>query len=161
MAWADVLQEADNSNAKCVTPRVCPTDTIAPTPRVTSCVSLRAAGLLKSQPAVPHVSRRVDAPKDAATGEHDDGVLLAKGMKTAGKCRECARTIDVGSAAWFNKEGALGKKITCNDCHVRKLDPLADKLAPPEPETKAKKRCASAAPRPCLHPGPRACVATH
>lgn len=64
----------------------------------------------------------MDSGKASSPQVHDDGVLMASGLKTAAKCRECARTLDVGSSAWFNKEGTLGKKITCNDCHLRKLD---------------------------------------
>jgi hypothetical protein len=43
----------------------------------------------------------------------------------------------------FNKEGAPGKKITCNECHVRKLssdDPLMDMAPSAEAKTVSKKR---------------------
>ena len=62
---------------------------------------------------------------------------MANGLKNAAKCRECARTIDVGSSAWFNKDGAQGRKITCSDCHQRKVeDPSGEKAPPPETEKK-------------------------
>ncbi|KAL1510775.1 hypothetical protein AB1Y20_007061 [Prymnesium parvum] len=78
-------------------------------------------------------------PEGAASAvAHDDGVILAGGLKTAAKCRACARTLDVGAPAWFNKDGALGKKITCGECHARKLEPMEAQEAIAEAETKKK-----------------------
>ena len=38
---------------------------------------------------------RMDAGNPA-----DDGFLMAGGLKNASKCRECAKTLDVGTPAW-------------------------------------------------------------
>ena len=44
----------------------------------------------------------------------------------------------------FNKEGALGRKMTCNECHVRKqspdYNPLMDKVGPAAAKTIKKMR---------------------
>ena len=46
---------------------------------------------------------------------------MGQGLKHANKCRDCSKTIDVGVAAWFNKDGEPGRKTTCVDCHKRKV----------------------------------------
>ena len=69
-------------------------------------------------------------------------------MKMAAKCRDCAKTIDLGTPAWcvratavpppaaadahtpprrlrFDKDGEPGRKITCQECHQSKVDAAA------------------------------------
>ena len=31
----------------------------------------------------------------------DDGFLMTSGLKNASKCRECSKTLDVGTPAWY------------------------------------------------------------
>jgi hypothetical protein len=50
----------------------------------------------------------------------DDGFLMTSGLKNASKCRSCSKTLDVGTPAWFNKEGEPGRKVTCQECHKAK-----------------------------------------
>ena len=47
----------------------------------------------------------------------DDGFLMTSGLKNASKCRSCQKTLDVGTPAWFNKEGEPGRKVRCQECH--------------------------------------------
>ena len=54
---------------------------------------------------------------------------MAKGGQFANKCRACQKTIDVGVAAWFNKDAALGQKNTCVACHQLHLDMDPDAAA--------------------------------
>ena len=57
----------------------------------------------------------------AAVGNpSDDGFLKTGGLKNASKCRNCAKTLDVGTPAWFQKEGEPGRKVTCQECHKHK-----------------------------------------
>ena len=85
---------------------------------------------------------RADAIAGAAASAADDGVLMQQGLKNASKCRECSKTLDVGTAAYFNKEGEPGRKITCKECHDAKAPPDGDEAAAPVTEKKrpAKKR---------------------
>ena len=57
----------------------------------------------------------------ADSGAGEDGFLMTSGLKNASKCRGCAKTLDIGTPAWFNKEGEPGRKVTCQECHVRKF----------------------------------------
>ena len=45
---------------------------------------------------------------------------MTSGVKNASKCRDCSKTIDIGTPAWYNKEGDPGRKVTCQECHVKK-----------------------------------------
>ena len=62
----------------------------------------------------------------------EDGFLMTSGLKNASKCRSCATTLDVGTPAWFNRDGEPGRKVTCQECHKKKfgdappVDPAGD-----------------------------------
>jgi hypothetical protein len=69
---------------------------------------------------------------------------MTSGLKNASKCRSCSKTLDVGSPAWFNREGEPGRKVTCQECHQQKYGdtppPDADKAVADEAaKTKVKK----------------------
>ena len=49
-----------------------------------------------------------------------DGFLMTNGLKNASKCRSCSKTLDVGTPAWFDREGEAGRKVTCQECHTAK-----------------------------------------
>jgi len=65
------------------------------------------------------------AARLSSSSAADDGLLLTSGLKTAGKCRDCNTTLDIGIAAWFNRDGGPGNKITCQKCHQSKVDAAA------------------------------------
>ena len=57
---------------------------------------------------------------EAGGDPSDDGFLMTAGLKNASKCRDCAKTLDIGTPAWFKKDGEPGRKVTCQECHKHK-----------------------------------------
>ena len=106
------------------------------------------------------------APAGKATfsnREHPEDGVLMNSSAYANKCRECAKTIDAGSACWcaptrphphparaapwavprtcsgrfrrFDKAGEPGRKTTCTACHDAKAPPVTAEDEDPNIET--------------------------
>ena len=132
-----------------------------------------------SQPAAP-------AGKAAFTNrEHPEDGVLMNSSAYANKCRECAKTIDAGSACWcgprthatpcalpcgphtpflafrrFDKAGEPGRKTTCTACHDVKAPPVSPEdedpnVATVKKATKKRKLVAKARRRPTPSHRPR------
>ena len=92
----------------------------------------------------------IDAGGGVALNPADDGFLMTSGLKNASKCRTCSKTLDIGTPAWFNKEGEPGRKVTCQECHQKTYGDMpnpADEKNKVEEKTKTAKKPKKLAPK--------------
>ena len=79
------------------------------------------------------------AQRDKALASNDvdqenDGVRMANGLKNPNNCRLCNKLIDLGTPAWYNRNGQPGKKITCEACHDAKASANTEQVDDTEPK---------------------------
>ena len=70
--------------------------------------------------------------------EHPEDGVFMNSSAYANKCRECAKTIDAGSAIWFDKGGEPGRKTTCVQCHDVKVPAVSPEDEDPSVTTQKK-----------------------
>ncbi len=80
--------------------------------------------------------------KPTANAPADDGVRMAGGLRNPNNCRLCNTMVDVGTPAYYNREGEPGRKITCEQCHDANVAANPDAAADDAEPATRKKRAA-------------------